>query len=401
MRGRYPPQGQLQLPLVEVLTQAGPLRAREVYAPLAEAAGLPTTVLEDVDGRGVHTWARHVRWVEQRARLNGFTAAAGHRWSSTARGRDWLEFAEPGTLQVILSAPDGQIVWADAYEALGVIEDGSVDLALTSPPYVLREAKDYGGPRSEQEYIDWLVPIAREIRRVLVRTGSFVLNVAPGRYLPGRPVRSAVVHRLVLALTDEVGLFLAGEHVLTKRAPLPAPAEWVTKRRVAVTDGYALAFVFTTNDSGWKADNRRVLRPYSRDQLRLMARGGQSRRQRPSGHVLTGGFAQDNGGSIPSKVLPMENNASNTAWLKAVKARGLPVHPCRFPESMPEWFIRFLTEPGDLVVDPFAGSLTTAAAARRLGRRFIGIEKSRAYIEGGLLRFEPEIMGARALGGGG
>lgn len=391
MRGRYPTQGQLQLPLVDVLTQTGPIRAREVYPALAEAVGLSPAVLEDVDDRGVSTWARHVRWVEQRTRRNGLTAAPAHWWSATAKGREWLRFAEPGTVQVVLSAPDGQILWADAYEALGMIEENSVDLVLTSPPYLLREAKDYGGPRTEREYIDWLLPIAREIRRVLAHTGSFVLNVAPGPYVAGRPVRSTYVHRLVLDLVDDAGFYLAGEHVLTKKAPVPGPAEWVTKRRVAVTDGYELAFVFTTRDQGFKADNRRVLRPYSQDQLRLMARGGQSRRRRPSGHELTGGFLRDNGGSIPTKVLPMENNASNTAWLTAVKGRGLRVHPCRFPPSLPDWFIRFLTEPGDLVVDPFAGSLTTAAVARRLGRRFIGIEKSMEYIEGGLLRFDPAI----------
>ncbi len=135
-----------------------------------------------------------------------------------------------------------------------------------------------------------------------------------------------------------------------------------------------------------KADNRRVLVPYSDSQQRLMARGHKST-YRPSGHDLTGDMGRDNGGAIPSRVLVAANTNSQDRYQRACRAKGLPVHPARFPEALPDWWIRFLTEEGDQVVDPFAGSLTTAAVASRLGRRWLAIEQSGAYLEGGAERF--------------
>jgi site-specific DNA-methyltransferase (cytosine-N4-specific) len=98
-------------------------------------------------------------------------------------------------------------------------------------------------------------------------------------------------------------------------------------------------------------------------------------------------MGRDNGGAIPSRVLVAANTNSQDRYQRACRAKGLPVHPARFPEALPDWWIRFLTEEGDQVVDPFAGSLTTAAVASRLGRRWLAIEQSGAYLEGGAERF--------------
>ncbi len=383
---RYPSQGQLLLPLLDVLSEVGAAAPREVYPAVAAAVGLPPSVREERTPGGVRAFDRHVRWTEQRARALDLTEASRRNlWRATKKGREFLRFAEPGVITVVLRRPGGEAIWADSFEVLQGLEPGSVDLHFTSPPYLLQQAKEYGGPRTEQEYISWFLPFAREMHRSLRDTGSFVLNMGLGPYLPGVPVRSAYVHRLLLALLDDVGFFLAGEGVWHNPATLPTPAAWVTQQRRAVKDGFEL--VFWLSKSTWpKADNRRVLVPYSQRQARAMAQGDVFG-TRPSGHRVGKGIIKDNGGAIPSRVLIAANTSSNDAYQRRCRAAGVPVHPARFPSALPEWWIRYLTEEGDLVCDPFAGSLTTGEVAESLGRRWIAVERSRTYLDGGALRF--------------
>ena len=390
---RYPTQGQMILPLVEVLAEAGEASTVEVYGAVAARCGFAPSVRDELTLGGVRAFDRHVRWAEQAAGRKGFTEHKQRsRWAATDRGREFLRIAAPGVVTVVLRRPDGEAVWADAMPVLQGLAPESVDLYFTSPPYHLTRAKEYGSFESERAYINWLVPFAQEMHRTLRGTGSMVLNLGLGPYVHGSPTRSPLLHRLVLRLLDDLGFHLAGEHIWVNPAALPAPAEWVTKRRCQVKDGYELVFWFSKTE--WpKADNRRVLVPYSESQRRLMARGHEAI-YRPSGHDLTGDMGKDNGGAIPSRVLVAANTSSNDGYQRACRAQELPIHPARFPEALPDWWIRFLTEVGDQVVDPFAGSLTTAAVASRLGRRWLAIEQSGAYLEGGVARFTPALSAA-------
>jgi site-specific DNA-methyltransferase (cytosine-N4-specific) len=98
-------------------------------------------------------------------------------------------------------------------------------------------------------------------------------------------------------------------------------------------------------------------------------------------------FNKDNGGAIPSNLLQIPNSESNGSYLKYCKALGLKGHPARFPITLPEFYINFLTDPNDLVVDIFAGSNTTGFAAEQLGRRWVTIELSPKYMATSVLRF--------------
>jgi site-specific DNA-methyltransferase (cytosine-N4-specific) len=120
--------------------------------------------------------------------------------------------------------------------------------------------------------------------------------------------------------------------------------------------------------------------------LRLIERGYKAKK-RPSGHVITGKFQTDRGGAIPQNVLVRGNNESNSEYMGACKALGINVHPARFPRALPEFFIKLLTRPGDLVVDPFAGSNTTGRVAEDLDRRWIGIDIEASYIRASGVRF--------------
>jgi site-specific DNA-methyltransferase (cytosine-N4-specific) len=119
---------------------------------------------------------------------------------------------------------------------------------------------------------------------------------------------------------------------------------------------------------------------------RLIKRGVR-RTIRPSGHAIKESFGQDRGGAIPSNVIETGNNESNSAYIKLSKTHGQKIHPARFPAELPRFFIRLLTEPGDVVLDPFAGSNTTGAVAQELGRRWISIEVVPEYVQNSLLRF--------------
>lgn len=239
------------------------------------------------------------------------------------------------------------------------------------------------------------LPFAHEIFRVLTADGSFVLNIG-GSYNPGSPTRSLYHFKLLIALVEQVGFHLAQECFWFNPAKMPMPAEWVTVRRVRVKD--ALEYVWWLGKSAWpKADNRAVLRPYSKDMERL-ARRGVRRATRPSGHNIKPSFSGlAPGGSIPPNVLEdcvatdwlkMGNNAANDAYTERCKANGIKIHPARFPAALPEFFIKLLTQEGDIVVDPFAGSNTTGAVAECLGRRWIAVEAVAAYLEASKVRFD-------------
>lgn len=290
----------------------------------------------------------------------------------------------PTQFEPVYATQLGALYCADSLEYLRGLADDSVDLVMTSPPYALHFKKEYGNA-SQAEYAAWLVPFAREIRRVIKSSGSFVLNLG-GAWQPGAPVRSLYHYRVLLALVDEVGFDLAQEFFWYNPAKMPAPAEWVNVRRIRVKDSVEYIF-WLVKDPMAKADNRKVLQPYSEDMKRLIRRGVKQT-VRPSGHVINGSFASDQGGSIPPNLIQCGNNESNSAYIRNTKKLGKKVHPARFPAELPRFFIEFLTEPGELVLDPFAGSNTTGYVAESLRRRWIGIELRGDYAVESRLRFE-------------
>src|SRR2546423_5959347 len=165
-------------------------------------------------------------------------------------------------LRPFYETPGGIAVLGDSLDVMRSIPTGSVSLVLTSPPYALHFKKAYGN-KDKHEYVDWILPFAREIRRILKEDGSFVLNIG-GSYNKGTPTRSIYHFKLLIALVEEVGFHLAQECFWYNPAKMPMPAEWVTVRRVRVKD--AVEYVWWLSKTAWpKANNRAVLRPYSKD----------------------------------------------------------------------------------------------------------------------------------------
>jgi len=286
--------------------------------------------------------------------------------------------------RLFYTTPLGEAHLGDSLAFLPQIEDESVNLILTSPPFALKRKKEYGN-EDEDKYVDWFMSFAKHLHRILTPDGSFVLDLG-GAYMPGSPIRSIYMFELLVRLVKEIGFYLAQEFYHYNPARLPAPAEWVNVRRIRVKDSVNVVW-WLSKSRNPKADNRKVLKPYS-DSMRSLLRNGYTAKLRPSGHDISDKFNKDNGGAIPPNLLELANTDSNSTYQKMCRAAGLKVHPARFPVGFAEFFIKFLTDAGDLVYDPFAGSNTTGLVAETLGRRWLASELSREYLEGSMFRFD-------------
>ena len=275
----------------------------------------------------------------------------------------------------------------DSLSLMRKLPSACANAVITSPPYALHFKKEYGNVDKE-DYVRWFLPFAHEIKRVLKDDGSFVLNIG-GSYNPGTPTRSLYHFKLLIALCDEVGFHLAQECFWYNPAKLPAPAEWVNVRRIRVKD--SVEYIWWLSPSEWPvADNRAVLVPYSADMERIIKKGYRAKK-RPSGHNITRKFRTRHDGAIPSNLIDRGNNESNSEFMKACTERGLKLHPARFPSALPEFFTKLLTDPGDLVMDPFAGSNTTGYVAEALGRRWLAMEIDEEYLRTSALRFDIDL----------
>jgi site-specific DNA-methyltransferase (cytosine-N4-specific) len=127
--------------------------------------------------------------------------------------------------------------------------------------------------------------------------------------------------------------------------------------------------------------------------MKGLLKNGYKAQMRPSGHDISGKFSKDNGGAIPPNILAIANTDSNGSYLTKCKEAGLKPHPARFPRELPEFFIKFLTDEGDRVLDPFAGSNVTGEACELLGRRWKAFELSEEYLRASLFRFDGRFTG--------
>jgi site-specific DNA-methyltransferase (cytosine-N4-specific) len=276
----------------------------------------------------------------------------------------------------------GRAYRADALDVLRRLPSDSAALVITSPPFALRRKKAYGNVAAT-EYVDWFWPFAEEIYRILRPEGSFVFDLG-GAWNPGRGTRSLYQYELVLRLSRT--FHLAQEFYWYNPSKLPTPAEWVTIRRTRVKDAVNTLWWFAKTETP-NADNRRVLKPYSSSMKRLL-RDGYKTARRPSQHDISPHFRRDNGGAIPPNLLAIPNTRSCDPYIRQCRSMGLPVHPARFPPGLAGFFIRFLTEPRDQVIDPFAGSNVTGYEAEALKRRWLSIEINADYVAGSQLRFD-------------
>lgn len=275
---------------------------------------------------------------------------------------------------------------------------GKVQLVFTSPPFPLNTKKKYGNLQGEK-YVEWFASFAPLLRNMVTADGSIVVEIG-NAWEPGRPVMSTLVLRALLRFLEAGGLNLCQEFVWYNPAKLPSPIQWVNVERIRVKDAFTRIWWMSPTDRP-KADNRRVLRAYSDSMKKLIKTGRYNAGHRPSEHKIgKESFKTNNQGAIPPNVISGDDAPSLTSLLKSTNTRsvdqyqlfcrenGIPLHPARMPSELVEFFIRFLTEENDLVLDPFAGSNTTGEVAERNRRRWIACETNHQYASASIARFQ-------------
>ncbi|HEX3857178.1 MAG TPA: site-specific DNA-methyltransferase [Verrucomicrobiae bacterium] len=285
----------------------------------------------------------------------------------------------------------GTAYCGDSLDLLAALPDSSINLVLTSPPFALQREKEYGN-KTQADYVKWLAQFARLVYRKLKDDGSFVLDLG-GAYELGSPTRSLYNFRVPIHFCDELDFHLAEDFYWHNPAKLPSPIEWVNKRKLRAKDSVNTIWWF--GKTRWpKANVSKVLTEYSDRMKKLLEdpAGFYTPKKRPSGHDIGKSFGKNNGGAIPSNLLQISNSESNGSYLRGCKTVGAKVHPARFPSKLPEFFIRFLTEPGDTVLDIFAGSNTTGSVAECEGRKWLAFDERLDYLATSSFRFFSETV---------
>ena len=255
-----------------------------------------------------------------------------------------------------------QLLLGDCEIALKNIPDDSVDLIFTSPPYADQRKNTYGGVTPD-EYVKWFLPKAKEFFRVLKPTGTFVLNIKE-RVVNGE--RHTYVIELILELRKQ-GWLWTEEFIWHKKNSYPG--KWPNRFR----DNWERLLQFNKQRQ-FNMYQEAVMVPvgdWAKDRLSNLSN---TDKQRDESRVGSG-FGKNISNWVgrnkvyPNNVLHLATECSNRN------------HSAAFPMELPIWFIKLFTEPGDLVLDPFIGSGTTAVAAVQLGRDYLGIDTELDYID--------------------
>jgi len=271
-----------------------------------------------------------------------------------------------------------KLLVGDAKEQLKLVEDESVDLIVTSPPYADQRKDTYGGVAPD-EYVNWFLPIGWELRRVLKPTGTFILNIKE-KVIGGE--RSTYVMELILAMRKQ-GWLWTEEFIWHKKNS--HPGKWPNRFR----DSWERLIQFN-KQKDFAMYQEAVMVPmgdWAKSRLRNLSDTDKIRDNSKVGSGFGKNISNWVGRTMayPSNVLHMATECNNKD------------HSAAFPEELPEWFIKLFTQQDDTVLDPFLGSGTTMFVANRLGRNCIGIELRDDYCEKIRTRLELPLFTSETL----
>ena len=255
-----------------------------------------------------------------------------------------------------------QIIQGDCEEILKQFPDDSIDLIFTSPPYADQRNSTYGGIKPN-EYVDWFLPKAEQFLRVLKPTGTFILNIKE-RVVNGE--RHTYILELILKMREQ-GWLWTEEFMWHKKNCYPG--KWPNRFR----DSWERLLQFNKNKK-FNMYQEEVMVPvgdWAKERLSNLSETDKTRDESKVGSGFGKNISNWVGRDMvyPTNVIHMATECGNKN------------HSAAFPIDLPAWFIKLFTKQGDIVLDPFIGSGTTAIAAIELGRRYVGIDISEDYYD--------------------
>ena len=336
--------------------------------------------------------ARKVRWFQQTLkRLKVIEPEEGKRghWRTNVADMGDERDAPPNVAMVAFSTKLGVALWA-SWESVFPGLGESISLSLCSPPYALSCPRAYGNPKVE-DYVDFVVSALEPIVRHLEPGGTIALNIGNEIFERKSPARSLYREHLVIALATKLSLHKCDELIWYNPSRPPGPVRYASVTRQHLNASYEPIYLFTNDPQLWFADNRRVLLPHTEKHLKLMQGGGEKRTVDNSDgayRIRPGSYGKLTEGRIPRNVLTFGHSCQSQRQIKQyARDNGLRPHGAPMPLALASFLIQYLTREGQLVVDQFAGSLTTAHAAEINRRRWIVTERHWDYIAAGASRF--------------
>lgn len=399
-----PAQGDLFMPLLTAYMGSEELTNDQLYARLVDGGHVSQEAMDakaPVGKEGVlfSLAKRRVRWWQVELKNLGIIERVPQergRWRLAAGlpvddDQNKLTPAPPGVMLLGTSTDLGVSIWGSCLDVFGGLEE-SIAVCITSPPYPLTRPRAYGNV-SAQEWVDWICRHLEPIVRKLLPGGSIAVNISNDVFIAGSPARSLYREMFVIAMHQRFGLFKMDEVIWSAPNKAPGPCMWASKNRMQLNTGYEPVYVFCNDPLKSFASNQRVLQPHSEAHMKLIQRGGEKRSRVNSDgayRIRQGAFSRATEGRIPKNVLTISSTDHEQRKLQALaRERGWATHGASMPLALAIFLVQYLSRPGDLIVDPFGGSMTTPKACEMLGRLWIASEIMAEYIHLGGLRLSP------------
>ncbi|MGB4093056.1 MAG: site-specific DNA-methyltransferase [Ruminococcus flavefaciens] len=277
----------------------------------------------------------------------------------------------------------GECLCGDCRDLIENLSDNSVDLMITSPPYPLLfqpDTKDYHSV-SPDIYEEWLLDIIERFLPKLKPTGSLVIEFGTA-YLKGEPAYNIYAFRMLVKLVDGLGLKLCQPFYWHNPSRIHMNI-YIIRRKIRAKD-HVNNIWWLSKTANPKADTTQVLQKYSKAMKKLFKK-----------KKLKNTTWKKNDGALPSNLLQFSNADNKNQYLQACRDLGFQHHTARFPQGLLDFFIKLLTDEGDLVVDIFGGSNTTGYVAEKLGRHWKAFEMSKEYVATSAFRFIDDVKDAQ------
>jgi len=385
----HPMQGDLFQSVISAYLSApcGALSNEDLYQMAGKGYDLETKTAIGQSGEMRNPVKQRIRWYQQELKNMGILSRIDRgQWRLSDEMGTELQESDANVKEIAFSTDLGIAIWA-RHESVFPKLNEPINLYISSFPYPLRKPRAYGNPKSK-DYIDFVLKALEPIIRNLADDASIILNLSNDIFEPKSPARSLYVQYLTIALHENFGLDFMGQIPWVNYSKPPGPTYWACVQRIHLSSCFEHILWFCKDARLVNADNRRVLETHTQKHLAFLEAGGENRNAEygDGAYRLRAGksFSKVTTGKIPRNVFERGHSCADTiAYRKAADGLNLPKHGAMFPTDLPEFFIRYLTNPGQLVADQFGGTGKTALAAEKLGRRWIITEKIYQYLRGG------------------